>query len=494
MTAFTEKLDRAAGAATCAALTIGGGALISAGAVGIGAGGAGLVPLAVGSLAMMAAAYGCGWDPDGPGPEPEGPPQQLCYKGGSNFTIRLLTDGVFKGGSTPELSEITGVAYDSTEDCQTGGSRRFYTISWKDTAGNPGSTGLQYGGPCGGSSYTWTQVWEGDSTCLDPGPPPTSPIPPYDYTDPEDGCKLTVNLKGFTDDGTGAVNPVFKIEPSAEQLRADGGVIGGCNFSPVIYTGGPPGGGPPPQFRPWNPDWDEPTPDGTPPWLDLVNDLIGGLIGNAIYDALNSLVPETLPPANYKLIAPCDEFEPGVPLQIEVAIPELPTYPALATRIDALIPLLQGQKDFKQPICPPVKPEGEFRTIGFISQDYSPNGRNYLRKRLRYRSVSGLGLDAVIDHWKDFRFDAGPVIVKHRGATWGTVAVWAASSNEGKRVIRHAAGEAGIDADQVGRWEVSGSSSTRLGMPGKMKVNESGGYYWITARDDSNGRPLVGVT
>ena len=106
--------------------------------------------------------------------------------------------------------------------------------------------------------------------------------------------------------------------------------------------------------------------------------------------------------------------------------------------------------------------------------------------------MSGIGLDALIDYWKDFQFDAGPDTVKHRGASWGTITVWAASADEGKRVIRHAAGEALIDADQVGRWEVSGSSSSRLGMPGKMKVNQAGGFYWITARDDPNGRPLVG--
>ena len=494
MTAFGQKLDNAAGAATCQALQTGGSALIGYGAVGLAAGGTGIVPIAAGSLALLASNLGCTWDPDAPGPTPQGPPQQLCYKGGSNFNIRELDNGVFVGGTTPEISEITRIAYRETQQCQTGGSRDIYDIYWKGPTGTPGVSGLFWGGPCGDVTVTWVQEWKGNDSCSDPGPDPSPPIPPYEYTDPEDGCELTVNLKGFQQDPTGAINPVFKIEPSAnELLRADGGVIGGCNFSPVIYTGGPPGGGGPPQYRPWNPDWDGPG-GGLTPWQDFLNDLAGSLISNLLYDALSDLYATPLPGATYKLIAPCDEFEPGVPKQIEVQIPTLPTNQGIATRIEALIPILQGQKDFKQPVCPPAKPEGEFRTIGFISENRSPNGRDYLRKRLRYRSMSGIGLGELIDYWKDFEFDAGPVTVKHRGASWGTITVWAASADEGKRVIRHAAGEALIDADQVGRWEISGSTSARLGMPGRMRVNSKGGYYWITERDGSNNRPRVGTT
>lgn len=204
----------------------------------------------------------------------------------------------------------------------------------------------------------------------------------------------------------------------------------------------------------------------------------------------------SIPGTTYQLRGVCEELPDGTTDQpvVERQIPTLTDLQAVSARIDALIPLLQGQKDFKQPTCPPVKAQGELRTIGFISENYSPNGRNHLRKRVRYRSLSGIGLNALIDHWKDFQFDAGPVIVKHLGSSWGTVTVWAASADEGKRVIRHAAGEAGIDADSTGRWEISGSTSTRLGMPGKMKVNTSGGYFWITARDGASARPLVGTT
>ena len=494
MTAFATKLDNAAGAATCNALQVGGSALIGYGAVGLAAGGTGIVPLAAGSLALMASELGCTWDPDGPGPTPEGPPQQLCYKGGSNFTIRVLTNGIFVGGSTPDLSEITRIAYDSTEQCQTGGSRDFYNIYWKNAAGTPGVTGLQWGGPCGGDSYTWVQVWDGNDSCSDPGPDPQPPIPPYKYTDPEDGCELNVTLKGFQVDPNGRANPVFKVEPEASLLRG-GGVIGGCNFSPVIYTGGPPSGGQPPSVGPWDPSWDDPG-GGLTPWQDFLNDLAGSVIANIVTNYLDKLYSAPIEPALYQLDAHCQFDSEGNPLKVQVEIPALPTYSALATRIEALVPIIQAHKNFDQPTCPvePIPLLGEFRTIHFLSEEVSPAGKSCLRKRLRYRSESGIGLDELITYWAGFSFSAGPVIVKHRGSTWGTVTVWASSIDEGKRVILHAAAEAGIDANQVGRWEISGSSSTRLGMPGTMKVNQTGGYYWITARDGSDNRPIVGKT
>ena len=495
MTEFTDRLDRAAAAATCGVLTSGGSALIGVGAWGIGAGGAGLGAIGVGAASLMAANYlNCpgGWNPDGPPPTPEGPPQDLCYKGGSNFTIRVLTNGVFVGGSTPDLSAITRVAYDSTEDCQTGGSRRFYTIFWLDLAGTPGSTTLQYGGPCGGDSYTWTQVWQGDDTCLEPGPAPVPLIPPTIYNDIETGCSLTVSFKGFASTSSGKTNPVYKIETTPE-LRSGDNTVSGCNFEPVIYYGDPNGG--PPVVGPYDPEWDEEG-DEPFPWGPVLDEISKGIANAATSDELDEKFDTPLAETVYELRSVCEVDGNGNPIQeiIEVPIPDLAPWDALTARLDALIPLLQGQKDFKQPICAPSKPQGEFRTISFRSEEVSPNGKSCLRKRLRYRSLSGLGLNALIDYWKDFQFDAGPVTVKHRGSSWGTITVWASTADEGKRVIRHAAGEAGIDADQTGRWEISGSSSSRLGMPGSMKVDRTGGYYWITARDGSDNRPTVGTT
>ena len=494
MTAFTEKLDRAAGAALCEGLTEAGRGLLGAGAVSIVFGGAGVVPIAFGTAALMASAAGCNWDSDAGDPA-EPWPGDICYEGGSLFQINQLQNGQFVGGSTPELRKITSTRYEGTTACGTGGSRETWTIIGENASGGATSTALFLGGPCGGTTYTWDQVWTGDSTCNVPGPPAPEPIiPPYEYTDPVDGCSLTVNTKGWATDDNGSLNPVFKIEPGAE-LRAGGGVIGGCNFSPVIYTGNPGGPGEPPIIRPWDPDWDIPSP-GIPPWANFLREVAAGVAANTVLGAIDALFGVPEPPSTWELRSVCEVDAEGNP-QVEIVeaeIPPLKSFQSVNKRIDALIPFLQALKDFKQPVCPPAKAEGDLRTISFRSEEVSPNGKSCLRKRLRYRSLSGIGLNALIDYWKDFSFQAGPVIVKHIGSTLGSLTVWAASIDEGKRVILHAAGEAGVDANQAGRWEISGSTSTRRGMPGTMNIDMTGGYYWITARDGSDNRPIVGKT
>jgi hypothetical protein len=167
---------------------------------------------------------------------------------------------------------------------------------------------------------------------------------------------------------------------------------------------------------------------------------------------------------------------------------------AAISRLDALQYLLQAHLGYKTPICGPVRPElkGDWRTIAFISDEQSPDGRNRLRKRLRYRSQSGNDLGGLIDHWADFTFAAGPVCVQHSGSSVGTPQVWASSANEGKRVLRHAFREAGVNPDQTGKWTVGGSDNPRYGMSGTMRVRTTGGRYWITERLGSDGRPIVG--
>jgi hypothetical protein len=325
-------------------------------------------------------------------------------------------------------------------------------------------------------------------------PTPTPPPEPITGESQDLGCTLTADLGAWVQNSNGNISPVIKYSSQSSGLRADGGIISGCNwYGDLVYVGGDGGSGPPtvgpfPPDVPWPPEG-----PGVPDWLQ---DFISGFASEAAYNLINDWLESPIGPVTYELRSICEVNAQGEPETIvaESFVPALKNIDAVVARIDALIPLLQAQKDFKQPVCPPVKAEGELRTIGFISEETSPNGKSALRKRVRYRSVSGLGLDSLIDYWKDFRFDAGPVIVKHLGSSWGTVTVWASSIAEGKRVIRHAAGEAGVDADQTGRWEISSSTSTRLGMPGTMKVNQSGGYYWITARDGSDNRPLVGKT
>jgi hypothetical protein len=184
---------------------------------------------------------------------------------------------------------------------------------------------------------------------------------------------------------------------------------------------------------------------------------------------------------------PDNPDEPGPPLPP----PDYnPRFDDIDDDLDKVKDELEKLKECACPETPVI--EGEYRTISFRAEETSPYGSARLRKRFKYRSQSGLDLGAVIDHWKDFSFTAGAVIVWHSGSNLGSPKVWAASVDEGKRVIRHAAGEAGIDPDQVGKWGVSGSNHARYGVPGTMKVDTTGGYYWITARDGEDGRPIVG--
>jgi len=225
-----------------------------------------------------------------------------------------------------------------------------------------------------------------------------------------------------------------------------------------------------------------------PPEVDL-GDLLP-LLG-LLADLLEAPIPGT----TYKLTGVCEEVDPGEDQpQREWVIPDALNFGAVIARLDTIDGLLQQHLAWRTPTCRGPKLSGDWRTITFISDESSGTRGDRLRKRFRYRSLSGLGLPAVIDHWANFTWQAGPVCVQHAGATWGTPQVWAASIDEGKRVIRHAAGEAGIDPDQNGRWVVSGSDSARVGLPGTMRVCRKGGYYWITARDGPDGSPIVGTT
>ena len=225
---------------------------------------------------------------------------------------------------------------------------------------------------------------------------------------------------------------------------------------------------------------------------------LGGAGGAIIGDLLMDLVQSQYPGLMYRMVSVCEKDASGEPISeaVEVPIPTLPAPDAQLARLDAIVELLQASKNFKQPVCPNDKPilEGEWRTISFRSSTTSPYGRACLRKRFRYRSLSGLGLGDVVDHWKDFTFESGEVVVSHKGFTWGTPQVWAATADEGKRVIQHAAREAGFDADQVGQWVISSSASARYGVSAQMSVDTRGGYYWITARDGSNDKPIVALT
>ena len=213
--------------------------------------------------------------------------------------------------------------------------------------------------------------------------------------------------------------------------------------------------------------------------------------------ALADLFEQPLGEVSYTLTGVCeDKDENGNQPSTTITLPPEKWADRLISMGDVMPELLQAHKNFKQPTCDTSQsiPEGDFRTISFRSDETSPYGKSRLRKRLRYRSVSGNDLGAVVDHWKDFAFEGGPYRVRWIGGSWGPVEVWAASEAEGKRVIQHAAAEAGFDPFESGRWSTRVSSSARRGVQCTVRVDTTGGYYWITARDGSDQRPIVALT
>jgi hypothetical protein len=319
-------------------------------------------------------------------------------------------------------------------------------------------------------------------------PGPTGNLAPYTYVDQTTNCSYKVEFLAWDQDAQGAVRPVVKISKPTT-ARASGGVIGGCNFDPVIYVGGGGGGG---LVIPWLPGPDS---DGQPWWVGAVQGAIGGAVAGAVDDALDRIFGVKLPATTYRLVSACETDAGGEPVSqsVETAIPELPIQEGIAARLDALVPITQGLKDFKQPVCR-TRPQltGDWVTVNFLSDEPSPAGERPLRKVFRYRDQTSASQNDHVAHWEGFTWQAGPVMVVHKGASWGTPKVWAQTPAEGKRVIRHAAAIAGVDTEaQETAWIVSGASDPRYGQTGTMRVSHKGGVFHVSKRPTASGLPLV---
>ena len=484
MGAFADLLDKAAAATTCQILQTGGQALIGAAAYSIAVPKVSLIAFGAGTAALLASNYGCDWDSEQPPTngsssgiapgqcmETEGCDLQLKRKSptGSNYLlckklISSVQNGTYPNGAIKVTT--TWINCDGVEESDDEGQDDLWPI--------------------------YTEVVNGGTCVGDSSPEPQPEFPPYEYTEPgEDGCTLIVETLGFgkEEDGTGA--PIFKISPKSD-LRADYGRIGGCNFAPVIYYNpdGPGGGGPGgPTYLPYPEDPDD---GGENPWLDYLKRALAGAAGSLVTNAILDFLEPVQPGGTYLLDGVCEDLtdEGGQP-QFSTPVVGGKGFTPVISRLDAMQHLLQAHLRYRTPTCRPAPVKGDWRTIHFVSDEKSPNGKSRLRKRFRYRSQSGIELGGLVDHWAGFSFSAGPVIVWHSGSSLGTPQVWAASIDEGKRVIRHAGGEAGIDPDQVGKWRVGGSDNSRYGVSGAMRVDTTGGYYWITARDGSDARPIV---
>ena len=139
-------------------------------------------------------------------------------------------------------------------------------------------------------------------------------------------------------------------------------------------------------------------------------------------------------------------------------------------------------------IAPDVKPilEGSWVTTRWISDQKMDHSGRRLRKLFRYRSKGGRFLPELTAWWTNFQWEAGDTCVIHKGAWWGTPQIWTKDAEEGKRVIRFAGSEAGIDPDKDGEWIVTSSSAPRYGMSGTMRVHMKEGFPWVAQRPGPN--------
>lgn len=219
--------------------------------------------------------------------------------------------------------------------------------------------------------------------------------------------------------------------------------------------------------------------NGPPPNFDWATLLLA-------LQALQDLFEQPLPSKTFELQGVCEEpLEDGRQPSTSVILPPEKWADRVISLGDVVPDLLQAHLGYKTPTCGSTKPqlEGDWVTTRWISDEKMDHSGKRLRKLLRYRSKSSRDLGQLSSYWRTFTWSAGPVCVIHKGAWWGTPQVWASTPEEGKRVLRFAAAEAGLDPDQVGGWEISGSRSPRYGMSGTMRIHMHKGFPWVASRD-----------
>lgn len=494
--------DRAAQATICDMLNAGGYSLVGAGAVSMVAGGAGIVPVTVGGLALLAE-------------------NLLC----NPFTV----DGNDTYNSVFGCTKIDG-GYGYLEQRHPGGGpgyEEWGPISESQGWNDPGlvteilsewrrelngryAKGLRYktikSDLAGGAGPYWATVAEAEraqfrlipisGTCVrsndDPPPPPPEIYNPVPYTDPDTGCNLNVTFAGFVQETPGGpLGTAFKIEAADQpQQMASGSIIGGCNIEPVINYQPPGGGGG--TTIPWDPTWDGPSGGDGFPWKDLLKAALSGLVAGATEEALESFFNRPLPATSFTINAACEFKEDGTPEEYTINFPEQSYQDRVLDALTAQTEFAQQFFLWKTPICEPCRTPvtGEPVTLNWISDEPSPVSGRKLKKILTYFDQSGSGLEAHVEHWRNFTWQAGPIVVSPCECELGRPQVWAASESEGKRVINHAAAISGVDLTKV-EWIVSTPASARLGVGGTMRIHrDKSGILGVTKRAGSSGLPM----
>jgi hypothetical protein len=491
-----DWLDSAAGYATCNILTSAGSALVGTGVATLAAGGGGVVPLTLGSLSLLAAGAAC--QPtavDGT----EDPPQ---FEGCTSMAPGGKAQLQIKGKYDSDFYDMTGTNYPDNDEVtelvsveQVPGSPFWESrLTYKTTAGQR----------VGGSDVSDREEAEAvryrlrplvgtcDRDAGDPVPYPPDFHDPIPYTDPNTNCTYNISLQGFSADVLGGeASPVFKIEAApAPQVLASGGVVGGCNFSPIIYQQ-PPGGGGPPRIGPWDPTWPDWDGSGTPPWLPFLTTIAAPFVPYIIDKVVDAVFKAPVPPYTYTFRAACNYKQDGSYETYTITLPEQPWETRVLAMQEMNIDFLQQHLLWKTPTCSGggSSVSGDPVTINWVSDEYSSAGGNRLRKLLTYFDQVGSTLEQTVAHWRDFSWQAGPVIVSVNDVPLGKPQVWAASVDEGKRVINHAASIAGVDMTNAA-WMVMSPRSSRYGETGTMRVHRSrNGTLGITKRDGPSGLP-----
>ena len=227
------------------------------------------------------------------------------------------------------------------------------------------------------------------------------------------------------------------------------------------------------------------------PWWSYMLDIIDGV--NDIQELLDLFYNDNQPPTEYTLQGVCEHEDPDNPGQpsSSVILPTTPWAERVTDSLDALAFLMQAQLGYKTPICVEPKPilAGNWVSTHWVSDGDSDNSDKRLRKLFRYRSGSTRTTAELREYWSAFTWQAGGTIVAHKGTWWGTPQVWAATEEEGKRVLRFAGTEAGLNPDLDGKWVISSPSGSRYGMSGLMRLAKPRGEYWVTSRDGPSGFP-----
>ena len=494
-----ELFDRIAGNVMCDILTDAGPALLGTSiytaATGVG------TPVALGTLGAAAASYLAKnylCDPIDVGDASPIPNVDGCQRVDGYGTAQL-NDGTgrwFNPFAGTELanksSQAVAVSSNRIELRETGGYDRITT--WETTDGDITWSSFANVQP---PQPAIARVLVTNGTCQieggTPQPLPPEVYQPREYTDSVDGCTYNVTFQGFLEETPGGqAQPVLLIEGTAE--TRSGGRIGGCNFEPQIYMPDGGGGGtsvPGPPGPPGPPG--TPNPNDKPWWFDPLVGALAGAVLNQILDAIKEALAPVYNPATFTLTAPCDKDEEGNQLSTTWEFEQGTFQQRSLTHQVALMEILQQHLNWKTPTCREARPEkrGTWISTHWISDAASPNSNRQIRKLFRYRSESTRTNDELQQYWADFEWTTGPVIVTHKGAWWGTPKVWAASAEEGQRVIRFAGGEAGLDPDQDGEWVFSSSDSPRYGVSLKVRLAEEQGERWVTRREGASGFPAL---